>query len=132
MAYTETYTNERFDMTQQAAALMSATPGYQMAHIEAVESVIEQGEGPMPSPKQLAEMAERVADLTTLVLTRTEARLLREAIGNAQELVLRSADEYERRCDQARDDDRKALLIALVQIKIRKVEELRKLLVKIS
>tara|TARA_R100000808_G_scaffold24170_1_gene55010 strand:+ start:836 stop:1048 length:213 start_codon:yes stop_codon:yes gene_type:complete len=57
MAYTQTYSNERFDKEQVAAALMSATPGYQMVHIEAVERVIEQGTGPMPSPKHLAKRA---------------------------------------------------------------------------
>jgi hypothetical protein len=59
MAYNETYTNERFDRTQQAAALMSETPGYTVEHFVAVRLVIERGSGPMPSAERLAEMADQ-------------------------------------------------------------------------
>ena len=62
MAYLQSYSNQRFDVVQQAAARMSTTPGYTKADCALVERVIEAGSGRMPSPRSLADAAIKLRD----------------------------------------------------------------------
>jgi hypothetical protein len=58
MSYTSTYSNQAFDYAQQAASLMNPEAiGYTDLDFTAVELLIQKGSGPMPSPRELADMA---------------------------------------------------------------------------